>query len=574
MRHLCIRPLRFPSLHWRAALAQGVLAAGIAGAAQGAWAQVPPLPPGVAELARELEQVKVYKAPARAEPPTAAPDNKAPAARLPAQIKELERLAAISDPVVARFVRAALVDVEASWAAFHGGSRDQSLSHLNASLAALEPAQLALDDAIAAADPDDDPALIEVQRQLSLTGQRMAGDVVSQAQVVGVPGQSLKAAKRFLDAADQALADGRHAEAVSLYADGLAEGAETIQFDAALFEANLRAAFDPSSVGHAYTISLNGVADRSGHFGLARTAADPPQTAQSDTKPMHIAGATMLPTAIVTMRLLTDKGLTADEPIGPWLPSDWVRGAGVNQLTFADVMNHRTGFGQKNDLVQGEDYAPLQQRIAMPVGTAKQDHENANFALLRVLSSRLQGVDPKDYPDFDPGALTAAMFIVKLKNLFAAVGVGMDCRNEDPVPTLQYRFPDTGKKGYNEPSRELSCGGYGGMTSPRDYAGLSMNLRYSSGLVPPQVLAEMRSRYLGLMDPALFSPFTVGKFGVYHGQGGDWAHKAGGLATCALMFPVATEATVFVNSNAKSYGGSGHQCAALLKAFDNAWKPK
>lgn len=536
-----------------------------------AWAQR--LPPGVEELARELEDTKVAKAPANATPPTAPPDKKAPSARLPAQIDELERLAAISDPDVARFVRLALAHVETGWAAFHGGSRDQRLGHLDACLAAVKLAQDDLDAAIAAADPDDDPALIEVQRQLSLTAQRMSTDVVDQAEVVGVPKPLLKPARRKIAAGDQALADGRHAFAVGEYAEGMALGGDTIVFDLALFETNLRAAFDPKAVGHAYAIAQSGAITRSGHFGLARTAADPPQTDQSDTKPMHIAGATQPITAVLTLRLLADLGLGPDEPIGPWLPSDWVRGAGVAQLTFAQVMNHRTGFGQKAGQIQGEDYAPLRSRIALPVGDASPLFDNANFALLRVLSSRLQGVDPIDHPDFEPGPLTAAMFIVKLKALFASLGLAIDCRNDDPVPTIQYRFPDKGTKGYKEPSRELSCGGYGAMTSPRDYTGLTVNLRYSN-LLPPALVADMRARYLGLMDPAMFSPFTNGKFGVYHGHGGDWAHKAGGLAACALMFPVSVEATVSVNSNAKTYGGVDHQCTALLQAFDNGWKPK
>lgn len=551
--------------------ARCVLAAGLAGCAALAWAQR--LPPGVEELARELEGTKVSKAPSDATPPTAAPDRKAPSARLPAQIAKLERLATISDPDVARFVRLALGQVEQGWAAFHGGSRDQSLSHLSASLSAVKLAQGSLDDAIAAADPDDDVALVEVQRQLSLTAQRMAGDVVDQAEAVGVPKPRLKPARRKLDAGDQALRDGRHAEAVGQYAEGLALGGDTIAFDLALFEAKVRAAFDPKAVGHAYAIALGGVVSRTGHFGLARTAADPPQTDQSAAKPMHIAGATQPMTAILTLRLLADLGLNADEPIGPWLPSDWPRGAGVDQLSFAQVMTHRTGFGQKAGQVQGEDYAALQARIALPVGDASPLFDNANFALLRVLSSRLQGVDAKDHPEFEPGPLTAAMFIVKLKALFASIGVAVDCRNDDPLPTIQYRFPDTGNKGYREPSRELTCGGYGAMTSPRDYTGLTVNLRYSS-LLPPALRDDMRARYLGLMDPAMFSPFTNGKFGVYHGHGGDWGHKAGGLATCALMFPVAVEAAVFVNSNAKTYGGVDHQCTALLQAFDNAWKPK
>lgn len=556
----------------RFVLARAALAAGLACSATLAWGQG--LPPGVEELARELEDDRIVKAPKKAEPPLTAIDKKAPSVRLPAQLAELQRLLAISDPDVAPFVRLAIGHVEQSLAAFHAGSRDLSLSHLDATLASVVPAQRALDDAVAAADPDDDVALIEVQRQLSLTAQRMAGDVVDQAQAVGVPKPRLKPARQALAAGDQALADGRHAVAVEQYAEGLGLGANTITFSVDKFETNLRAVFDPNAVGHAYTITQNGLVAKSNHFGLARTAADAPQTDQSDTKPMHIASASKLLSAIVTMRLLSDKGLTADAPIAPYLPSDWALGDGVDALTFADVMTHRTGFGQKNNLVQGEDYASLRARIALPLGDNAANYENANFALLRVLSSRLQDADPKDFPEFDAGALTAAMFIIKAKNLFASVGSVVDCHNEDPVPTIQYRFPDTGKKGYEEPPRDLTCGGYGFMTSPRDYTGLVVNLRYSSNLVPPPALADMRNRYLGMMSPNMFSSYTNGKFGVYHGHGGDWGHGAGGLATCALMFPIVVEATVFVNSNAKSYGSSNHQCTALLRAFDDAWQPK
>lgn len=559
------------SLRTRAVRLVAALAMG--GFASLALAQAGPLPPGVEELARSLESAKIYRAPKDSTPPTTAIDLTAPSARLPAQIDQLTRLLKTSAPNVKPSVRLALANVQQAWAAFYGGAPDESLSHLNACLAALQPAEQALDDAVAAADSSADVALIEVQRQLSLTAQRIADDVYGQAKLAGVSKERLKPAKTELDAGDRLLDAGSHTGAVGRFANGLGLAANTIVFSIDRFESNIHAAFDPASVGNAYAVSLGGVLKKFGHHGQARTAADAPVLDQSDTKPMHIASASKLLTAIVTMRLLADKGLSPDTPIAGYLPSNWALGDGVELLTFADVMTHKTGFAQKSDQVKGEDYAPLRDRIALPVGDHGAKYSNANFALLRVLSSRLQGADPVDYAEFDAGAFTTAMFLIKAQSLFSSVGASASCHSEDPTPTVQYRFPDTGKAGYQEPDRDLSCGGYGWQISARDYTRVLANLRYTGNLMPPASLAEMRSRYLGLMSPTMFSAYVNGKFGVYHGHGGDWGHGEGGLDTCAYMFPIIVEASVWANSNSGNYGGVGHQCKALIKAFDDAWVP-
>jgi CubicO group peptidase (beta-lactamase class C family) len=383
----------------------------------------------------------------------------------------------------------------------------------------------------------------------------------------------LSPADAQLAAGDALLARGDHVGASGPFAQGLSLSANTIVFDIARFESNLHASFDSKSVGYSYAISLNGQLNRSGKSGLARTAADGPATAQSPTKEMHVASVSKSITAIVIMKLLADKGLSADTPVAPYLPSDWTLGAGVELLTFKSFMTHQSGLTQNG--VKDSDYAALREVLAKPVGLKSFSYNNANYGMLRVLAAGLIGIDPVKFSEFDAGALTASAFIIEAQSLYSGIGVSVDCGPTDPNPTIQYRFPDTGKAGYLEPQRGLTCGGFGWHISARELANVMANLRYSSNLIPAASFAEMKAKYLGLMDPARYSDITNGKFGVYLGHGGDWNHGPGGLDSCYLMFPIAVEGTVLVNSNGGSYGTPGvYQCVALKNAFDNAWVPK
>jgi CubicO group peptidase (beta-lactamase class C family) len=530
------------------------------------------LTPPMERLAHQLENQTPLKD-GRGQPSQSPTDTTAPSFRLPAQIGVLKKILANAKPRVAVPVGAALASVETAWAAYRDGSGGQSLGHLDTCLAALGDAQQSLVDAIAVASDRTDARLRQVQMELSLTSQRVAHDVNDQARAAGVSEARLDPADAQLAAGDAALAAGDHLGAAGPFALGLSLSADTIVFDIARFEANIHSAFDSQSVGHSYAISLAGLLHSSGKSGLARTAADAPATAQSPTKEMHVASVSKSLTAIVLMKLLADKGLGADTPIAPYLPSDWARGAGVDQLTFTSFMTHQSGLDQNG--VKGSDYASLREVIAKAVGSTSFNYNNANYGMLRVLAAGLLGIDPVNYPEFDAGALTAAAFIIEAQSLYSGIGVSVDCGPVDANPTIQYRFPDTGKAGYAEPPRGLTCGGYGWHISARELAGVMANLRYSSNLIPAASFAEMKAKYLGFNDPTYFGGFVNGKFGVYLGHGGDWGHGSGGLDSCYLMFPIVVEAAVLINSNSGSYGtAGGHQCAALKDSFDNAWVPK
>jgi hypothetical protein len=527
--------------------------------------------PPMEELARQLEHQKLVKD-GRGQPSQSPTDITAPSFRLPTQIAVLQKLLAKADPRLAVPLGAALASVERAWAAYRDGSGDESLAHLDNSLAALGDAQRSLVDAIALANDRTDARLLDVQMELSLTSQRVAHDVNDQARAAGVSEARLDPADAQLAAGDAALAAGDHLGAAGPFALGLSLSAATIVFDMARFEANIHSAFDSQSVGNSYAISLGGKLHSSGKSGLARTAADAPVTAQSPTKEMHVASVSKSITAIVLMKLLADKGLSADTPIAPYLPSDWARGAGVDKLSFRSFMTHQSGFKQNG--VKGSDYASLREVIAKPVADTSFKYENANFGMLRVLAAGLLGIDPVNYPEFDAGALTSAAFIIEAQSLYSGIGVSVDCGPNDSTQTIQYHFPDSGKAGYREPPRGLSCGGFGWHISAQELANVMAHLRYSSDLIPAASFAEMKSKYLGFNDPIHFPSFANGKFGVYLGHGGDWYHNGLGLDSCYLMFPIVVEAAVLINSDGGVYGSPGdHQCVALKQAFDNAWVP-
>ncbi|HSI59921.1 MAG TPA: serine hydrolase domain-containing protein [Ideonella sp.] len=528
--------------------------------------------PAMERLARQLETQTPIKD-AKGEPPKSETDTSAPSYLLPAQIAVLQKILASAKPLVAVPVRATLASVQSAWAAFRDGSGNDSLGHLDTTLAALGNAQASLVEAIALANDNTDARLRGVQQQLSLTSQRIARDVNGHARAAGVSEARLDPADLQLAAADAAVGRGDHVGAAGSFALGLSLSANTLVFDIARFEANIHSAFDSKSVGHSYAISFGGQPHSSGKNGQARTAADAPATAQSPTKEMHVASVSKSITAILVMKLLADKGLSAETAVAPYLPSDWTRGAGVELLTFKSFMTHRSGIEQNG--VQGSDYASLRAVIAKPVGSTGFQYNNANYGMLRVLAAGLLGIDPVNYAEFDAGSLTAAAFIIEAQTLYSGIGVSVDCGPADGKPTIQYRFPDTGNSGYAEPPRGLTCGGYGWHISAREITSVMANLRYSTNLVPTPYFTEMKADYLGFMNPAQYGSFANGKFGVYFGHGGDWSHGNGGLDSCYLMFPIVVEAAVLVNSNGGSYGPSGgHQCTALKESFDNAWVPK
>lgn len=344
--------------------------------------------------------------------------------------------------------------------------------------------------------------------------------------------------------------------------------ADTLTFDVGLFELNILDAMNGEAVGYAYSITVQGQLFNGGATGLARTAADPPATGQSPNKRMHVASISKTLTAVVTLRLLEELGLTPDEPIAPYLPSNWPLGDGVDELTFRELMKHRSGIGQQAG--GGSSYSRLQFLVAQDVGSKSfdYDNDNDNFGLLRVLVAGLLGIDPVDYPEFQADGLTSAAFILESQALYNSIGVLVESNPTDPNPTIQYNFPDMGNSGYEEPNRSLGVGGFGWFISANGLTSVMVHLRNTQDLLLDETWEEMQEDFLGFMNPSDGYNSPNGAFGVYLTHGGDWIHNAGELHSCVMAFPISVEVSLLINSER---GNIPYQCNLLRNAFDNAW---
>lgn len=124
-------------------------------------------------------------------------------------------------------------------------------------------------------------------------------------------------------------------------------------FDLDQFEANIVGAFQNYTVGYAYAISSNGTLVRSGAAGSGRTPIDG-QTDMSIHNRMHIASISKTITTAAVLRLLEDTpGVDVDDSVAPYLPPTWVQGAGIDNLTFRELLSHKSGLNDKGPQTSG-----------------------------------------------------------------------------------------------------------------------------------------------------------------------------------------------------------------------------
>lgn len=329
--------------------------------------------------------------------------------------------------------------------------------------------------------------------------------------------------------------------------------------------------------GYAFVIT-KGNKSRAGSGGWAKRPVDGGVAMATKTR-SFIASSTKPITAIATLQLLAANNLTIASKIGPWLPNDWVKGPGINQLTFRDLLQHRTGFNQifkglsaSKKQNWGNDWDGLKWVVkngAQP--GASSSYKNANFALLRVIIPKLwkaSGAGDADFTGVTKGNNGLLYVIYVTNHIFkpSNVATGASCTAGEKYrpQAMGYDVSDPDETGTMSETSWPNCGGHAGLRlSARDLSRILVALRKGKLLSPPWRFAMDQFR-LG-WSQASNTNKKGRKDKWWHG--GAWNKSSNrGYRACIMKYKGDMEAALVINSKTSGKGA----CTVLKDAYNNA----
>jgi CubicO group peptidase (beta-lactamase class C family) len=263
---------------------------------------------------------------------------------------------------------------------------------------------------------------------------------------------------------------------------------------------------------------------------------------------MHVASCSKLVTAIAMTKLLDERSIDPGTKIAGYLPKYWSQGTGVDQVTFADLLTHRSGFhfGQNET---PSDYTFMKQQVAAGtthVGTY--DYQNMNFGLCRILLSTVNGNIPIDFTSpiledviWDVATLTDYQAYCTA-NVFGPGTVSDASLAHESGDVLAYPFPVSGN-GWNSGDLTAVAGGAGWHLTVDDLLGIMGAFRRNGSIVSQAQAQAMLDSSFGI-DATGSTPL-----GDYYAKNGGWADGSGRTEQCVAFFlPQEMECVVFVNS--------------------------
>lgn len=351
-------------------------------------------------------------------------------------------------------------------------------------------------------------------------------------------------------------------------------------------------------VGYAYVINKDGEVARSNAVGSARTADDGQLDMSIHTR-SFIASVTKQITAIATIKILHQAGLSVDTPISDYLPDEWVQATGFwgdNGLTFKHLMAHTTGLGQAFDLMKqnndvtalsswGNDWDGLEYVVSNGATPgASYAYKNANYALLRVLIPevwRQMGGAP--YTEVTMGNHSIMYLAYVQQNIFEPIGIhNVGCWMQPALEeALAYSKDFVEEGGIAHEVSFNSCGGHAGFRlSAYELAKYLAYIRHSDEIISYVQLGLANQENLG---------WTPSDNDGNYWKGGDWNSNytiatpntvgGGSLSlqstvdysksshACIMTFPYGYEASIVINSEYKT-GFESSACGVLKDAFE------
>lgn len=339
---------------------------------------------------------------------------------------------------------------------------------------------------------------------------------------------------------------------------------------------------DDAPVGYGYALMHNGVLVKAEGVGDARIAADGQQDFEATTR-MEVMSVTKPMGAIGLQKLLDQRGISVDAPVGPYLPITWAKGPGyaagsADPVTFRHLMTHTSGIRQLiNNPPEGVSFSNTwdgMKKIAQ-IGTdpgGSPQYKNANYVMIRILIARLAGPGNNGTGplSFATESLHYKKYLKVLnKHVFAKAGVPeVTCwSDDDDEAALVYNRDDLSIGGAlieRDGDKRKHCGGHTGLhLSADDLVRVATYLRHIEQILPAPVRDLMFSDLLG-WNSGSNSGANTG----FWWHGGD-GYFGGGrhVHTCVMALPQNYEAALVINSQ---YPSGGSQRGKLIAAFKDA----
>ncbi len=310
--------------------------------------------------------------------------------------------------------------------------------------------------------------------------------------------------------------------------------------------------------GYGFAIYENSDLKASGAGGLRSRATDPegerPYTI--DTK-MHIASMSKTIAAMAFTQLAAQKGIKTTNKIAPYLPPSWPKGENIEQITFGDLFNHRSGIiGLGNNCQNGayseNIYTGLKQLIANGVKSTNRGqycYQNANVGLMRILIPAIAGYVFSGNDNTDDLQTQQRYLTYVQTNVLGKVGLGSVVPAypaNDPTYCYTYPYP-ANQKGWNPGNFSNTFGAYGWYLTPREAGKLYATVLSSTD---ESVLSAASKDTLLLNNLGCFKAATSLGAVPYHD--GWWYYDSRapymGLRTIWMKLPNNMTVTLFVNA--------------------------
>jgi CubicO group peptidase (beta-lactamase class C family) len=232
--------------------------------------------------------------------------------------------------------------------------------------------------------------------------------------------------------------------------------------------------------------------------GLARTAADPPKLAMGPDVMVNVLSVGKMFTTIAVLKSLARHHRSIGSRIWPFLPPDWVKGPGVDTITFGDLLTHRAGFRLDSGLVFQTDNAAREQirQGIQQIDKQVADYNNINFTIFRDMLPFMEGA-PQPGPAARAAAADRFFLSYVQRQVFDPVGVtDATCA---PVRDAVLMYPPPGTRtarGRPAPVGPSACSGGGWFMTPASMRRVLQGL-ISGSLLPSSRRQQMDRNCLG-----------------------------------------------------------------------------